>query len=365
MQRNKANPNLKWLYDQASARYSSLDPVRNVKFFGGYKPQIICTSDLTSLDLTDIYTDIELVGDTRPQAGYTWIYCSAATEGYIPHLSTARGVGVGAVTLSSAGQTITVTCATTNPDFSFIAAGDKLVTCDTSKAIAIYTVASITANVITLTETAPTLNSYGCSITLMPNRTISGSLSIANKDFRVSFKGFNFISNYTAQIGLYINGMCGFQNCMFKKDTSNDTVSCYYDADVLFQGYENTIFGNASALVSNGGKIVGAITLVGGASFGGLFMGGGIFNLDFSRAISSAGRNFQAEAGAIVNLQYSTSFKAPYGYYGNIGGAMYARGSYCAYCTTYGYQGSNSCAIQAYSRKVHNNTSNQNGTVLY
>lgn len=353
------------IFASSQPSYTSLDDVRNKIFFGAYTPQIYYTSDITSLDLTDIYTDIELIGDTRPQAGYTWVYCASGTEGFIPHLSTAAGVGVGAVTLASSGRDITVTCSTTNPDFSFLTAGDKIASCNTSKAIAIYTVASASANIITLTENAPTINAYGCSITLIPNKNITVDLALTNRDARVNFRGFNFNSNYTSQLGLYIDGKYGFQNCCFQTTTSNDTVSCYYNADIIFTGYENTIFGNASALVSNGGKLVGAITLVGGTSFGGLFLGGGIFNLDFSRAVSSAGRNFQAEAGAIVNLQYSASFKAPYGFYGNIGGAMYARGSYCAYCTTYGYQGSNSCAIQAYGRKVHNNTSNQNGTVLY
>lgn len=365
MQRFRTPPNFKWAYVQGDVAYTSLDQVKNIKVFGGYKPQIHYTSDITSLDLTDIYTDIELIGDTRPQAGYTWVYCASGTEGFIPHLSTAAGVGVGAVTLSSSGRDITVTCSITNPDFSFIVAGDKIATCNTSKAIAIYTVASATANVITLTENAPTVNAYGCSVTLIPNKNINVDLALINRDARVNFRGFNFNSNYTAQIGLYIDGKCGFQNTCFQTTTSRDTVSCYYNADVVFTGYENTILGVNAALVTNGGIVNGPVTSVGGTYFGCLFIGGGIFNLDFSRAVSSSGRNFQAEAGATVNLQYSASFRAPYGYYGNIGGAMYARGSYCAYCTTYGYQGSNSCAIQCYDRKVHNNSYNQNGTVVY
>lgn len=365
MQRFRIPPNFKWAYVQADAQYTSLDQVKNIKVFGGYKPQIFYTADITSLDLTDLYTDVDLIGDTRPQAGYTWVHCANATAGFIPHLSTAAGVGVGAVTLASSGRDITVTCSTTNPDFSFLVAGDKIATCNTSKAIAIYTVASASANVITLTENAPTINAYGCSVTLIPNKNITVDLALTNRDARINFRGFNFNSNYTAQIGLYIDGKCGFRNTCFQTATSSDTVSSYYNADIVFTGYENTILGVNAALVANGGIINGPITSVGGIYFGCLFMGNSKIDMDYSRAVSSGARNFHAEVGAAANLQFSASFKGTHGFSCDCGGVIYARGSYSAYNSTYGYQAANSSAIQCYGRKVHNNSSDQNGTISY
>lgn len=356
---------IKWAATQEEITYTDIADVKNKVIFGPYIPKVsFAAGTYTTLDLDNIFTDVELIGDERPHAGLTYMHCASATT-IVPHWSTILNAGVGVVTLSSTGDDITIACGTTNPDFSDWVAGDKLIICNTSKNVAVYEIKSVSTNTITLTTAAPTINGYGASVTFVPNRIIDIDLYLDPQYGRVKFAGFKFESNYAAQTGLIIDGKCGFKHCVITS-TSADTVGAFYNADVLFEGHENTIIGGAgAAYVANGGKHVGPMTLIYGGYFSGLFMGNGVFDIDYSRIISGNAIGLHAEIGAQINAQYSTATKCTKGFSADYGSTIYARSSYASYCSSYGYSATNSSAIQCFSRAVHNNTSNQNGTVVY
>ncbi len=173
---------------QAAATFNTISSARS-KLWLNYMPRIefpVGIYTAADLDLTNIYSPITIVGDQRPLAGLSWQHS-------IPVYSTATGAGTGNVTLSSDGYTITITCATTNPDLTGWVAGDKVIIINTSGTVAIYTIDSVAGNVITLTTAAPTVNALGASITLIPNRSISEQLIFAI-DNNVTLQGFYFDS---------------------------------------------------------------------------------------------------------------------------------------------------------------------------
>ncbi len=355
--------NLYVKYISRPAQYSSLDPVRNKVYFG-YKPIVTYTKGTyPALDLTNLYDEVTLQGDTRGCAGLTFMHCASATT-IVPHWSSNANVGVGKVTLSSVGNNITISCATTNPDFGAAGnvwgSGDKLWIVDSSKALAEYTIDSVSANTITLTGAAPTINAYGCSVTFVPNRIISANLTITNA-FRVKFRGFHLTGTMSIQ------GFCGFQGCSFKNNGTN-CVNVLNNGDVIFTGHENTIIGSTHGLYVASGNINGPITTVAqleAGSRGIYIVCGKNINIDYSRAISQTTNGLSVD-GCHVSAQYITVTKAgSRGIVSNNQGFVNSDFSYVSYCTTTGWYASNYAGGRAYDYVAHNNGTNFDSNLGY
>lgn len=346
--------------NQAAATFTNIADAEN-KIFFRYKPII---TSLTSIpDLSNIYDDITIQGDTRPLAGYTYVHCPLATT-TIPHWTTVAGAGTGYVTLSSSGNTVTITMSGTAVDLTGWGNGDKLYICNTSRSVSLYTIDSISGSTITLTSAAPTVNAYGASITFVPNQTITQDITFTHTASRVTFQGYLINSNATAQTGFITYGNLRCSNCVFVS-SRNDTFYGDRYSDTIWEGFENTIIGGAgAALVTDGGNQRGAITTVYGGYFGALFMGPGNITVDYSRYISSAGYNIHAESGAVVQARWGTALKGVRGFSCYCGAAIYARFSYCAYNTT-GYYSGLSGTILCYDKTVHNNSTNYSGSIAY
>lgn len=349
--------------NQSAITYTDIADAKNKVYFG-YKPIVTYTAGTYSaLDLTNLYDEITLQGDTRGCAGLTFMHCASATT-IVPHWSTATGAGVGKVTLSSSGNNITISCATTNPDFgaagNIWGRGDKLWIVNSSKALAEYTIDSVSANTITLTGAAPTINAYGCSVTFVPNRIISANLTIINA-FRAKFRGFHFLGN------MFLQGFCGFQGCSFKNSGTN-CVNIFNNANVLFSGHENTIIGSTHGLYATGGDINGPITTVAqleAGSRGLYFIGTKSANIDYSRAISQTTNGLSVD-GCHVSAQYITVTKTgSRGIVSNNQGFVNSDNSYVSYCTTTGWYASNYAGGRAYDYVAHNNGTNFDSNLGY
>lgn len=357
----KFYPQIIYATSQAEIDFTSLDSLRNKLFLGPYRPRVIYSAGtFTSLDLSNIISDFEIVGETRSHAGLCYPFYSLAST-VIPHWSTKSNVGVGRIALSNSGNYITVDCDVTDPDFTGWGAGDKLIICDTSKNLTVAEIVSVSGNAIELTTTAPTVNGYGAAIVFVPNRILDLDLAITNLDYKIKFTGFKFESDYSSQIGLYVNGKCKFENCLITS-TSSDTFSSYYNADIEFVGHENTIIGGTgAALVANGGNYSGAITGLKGAYFVGLFMGNGKRDIDYSRFIAGGGMGLHAEC-SYLNAQYACAIKnATRGFSADAVGGIYCRGSIGAY-NQYGWYTANGSGMQAYDYYASGNTTNFNGS---
>lgn len=111
---------------------------------------------------------LELEGDTRALVGLSYV------DGASMNQVGLANCGSGTCGLSNAGNNITVTGSSTNPNFASagIVNGDKVITLNNAGTIAIYTVSSVSSNTITLTGTAPALGNDGTAIGLMPNRAV-------------------------------------------------------------------------------------------------------------------------------------------------------------------------------------------------
>lgn len=161
----------------------------------------------------DRYFEIE--GDTRSLGGLGFVQGrSPATDNY-------ANSGAGAITLSNSGNDITVARATTNPAFGTAGYGngDKLLVCDNAGAITEQTISSVSGNVVTLSATAPTVGQTASAVCLVPNRIITGALTIIPGNARVRFKGFKF-SSAGHNIGSSTDpkpapGLCAFEQCVF------------------------------------------------------------------------------------------------------------------------------------------------------
>jgi hypothetical protein len=114
---------------------------------------------------------LEIEGDTRVLAGMTFM------DGGLLNPRGLSNGGSGAGTLANAGAVITVTGATTNPDFDADSwgNGDKLLVFDNASAVTEYTIDSVLNNTITLTVAAPAIGNDGTAIMLIPNTKIAPS----------------------------------------------------------------------------------------------------------------------------------------------------------------------------------------------
>ncbi len=111
------------------------------------------------------------------------------------------------VTLSNAGSVITVTCATTNPDFDADSwgNGDGLLVYDNTGTLTEYTISSTLNNAITLTVAAPNVGNDGTFIILLPDRRIepSSGVGITIKRTRgLTIDGF-YVAPPSGQRALY------------------------------------------------------------------------------------------------------------------------------------------------------------------
>ena len=112
-----------------------------------------------------------LWGDDRTLVGITYVDGTPGNRGGITN------GGSGIVALSNSGNDLLIGCGTSNPNLvtAGIVNGDKILVGDNSRAIAEFTVASVSGHTLTLTGTAPTVGNTGSWVCLLPNRRITNA----------------------------------------------------------------------------------------------------------------------------------------------------------------------------------------------
>lgn len=171
---------------------------------------------------------LTIVGDTRALAGVCYVHGAAPSSGYGTALA-----GSGAATLSNSGNDIVVACATTNPDFSTLAAGDLVSVVSDAGARTVETVYSVSSNTITLTGTAPTVGGSGSSVCILPNRKWSygGNLLTVGGGggLTLEAKGVRFVKTGTAaataiSVAYPLNVLL-LANCVVETESTAGTAS--------------------------------------------------------------------------------------------------------------------------------------------
>ena len=175
----------------------------------------------------DLYFEIE--GDIRSLSGLSFV------QGKDPNTADFANSGNGVITLSNSGNTLTVARSITNPNFATdYSSADTLVILDDSGAVTEAAISSIAANVFTLAATAPIVGGVASAVCLLPNRSISGAMTIVPGSARIRLKGFKFITpghivgSSTNQLK---DGLVKFENCVFKG--SSTLLSCQESHVVL------------------------------------------------------------------------------------------------------------------------------------
>lgn len=186
-----------------------------------------------SVSVVDLFIgatgSLEIRGDTRVLAGQSYV------DGAETNTSSKANGGTGVFTLANAGNDITVTGATTNPDFDADGwgSGDKILTYDNAGAVAEHTISSTLNNVITLTGAAPALGNDATAIMLQPDRKITGATSLTVD----VAKGIQATGLYFAGSGGGVSvengGYCIIRNCAARPTSGNGFVTSgfYSSAD--------------------------------------------------------------------------------------------------------------------------------------
>lgn len=300
---------------QAEATFTSIDDIKN-KLFLKYYPILELASGEHSISLANIYSPLTIKGDTRVLAGHTWEHSRSVQ-------SSKTGSGVGAVTLSSSGNDITIACATTNPDFTDWGNGDKVIIADTSGNVAEYTIDSIASNTITLTATAPTVNSLGASITLVPNRKITNALLITSGLF--NFVGVTF-SGITDDYVLNVqDGKITLENCLFY-DVKTALLS-NMRGNIECVGAENSIIDNDNGVEA---------------------FHGGVAHCQKMTVIKSSGKGFYADIGGCIDAQYAISMWCNKGICAWNNSSVDAQYAFAAKITTSGFDADGASSIRAW-----------------
>lgn len=197
--------------------------------------------------ITSNNTYLLFEGDTRTDVGFMFVH------GATPQLNSTN-VGVGQVTLNSSGNNITVTRSSSNPNFSSagIVNGDSVSVYTAGSGESIFTVDSVSGNIITLTSSAPSsMNSLGSSLTLLPNRILgngTGSFYFNGNNARLFFKGWRLDD----PIGMGFFGLDNQNNTIYLQNCT-----MYNNGGITTSG--TLYFGHPDSFTPSYSSIIGAI----------------------------------------------------------------------------------------------------------
>lgn len=221
-----------------------------------------------SVSVVDLFIgatgSLEIRGDTRVLAGQSYV------DGAETNTSSKANGGTGVFTLANAGNDITVTGATTNPDFDADGwgSGDKILTYDNAGAVAEHTISSTLNNVITLTGAAPALGNDATAIMLQPDRKITGATSLTVD----VAKGIQATGLYFAGSGGGVSvengGYCIIRNCAARPASGNGFVASgfYSSADCsggavsAWDSGQGFRANNSSSVIATNSVCVGSTT---------------------------------------------------------------------------------------------------------
>lgn len=222
-----------------------------------------------SVSVVDLFIgatgSLKIQGDTRVLAGQSYV------DGAETNTSGLANGGTGVFTLTNAGNDITITGATTNPDFDADGwgNGDKILTYDNAGAVAEHTISSTLNNVITLTGAAPALGNDATAIMLQPDRNITGGgFTSLTVDL---VKGVQVTGFYlTGQVGVtIINGaFCTIRNCATRPVGNGFVVQSLYSVLDCGQGSVSSWDANQAFRSTGGANLLALASVAVGSTVG-------------------------------------------------------------------------------------------------
>ena len=288
---------------QIPTEYQYLDEFSNILILNGdtYKGitmNLTTTDDVFTLGVSPIIWDIlglpsttpsflEIFGDERDASGLSFVNGLNAPINNNPVGMTfdtgfiGMGIGEGIISLSSNGNDITISASTTNPNFIDMGfeAGDNIYVYDNNFEYTREVIAAVSAQTITLENTAPTVGNDYSAISLIPNKQMSIETLNSKMNSQVDkyFKGFeiilndaedpNNIQNITSayvrirhcvfanqSIGILSIGPISISKCTLYNNSTTDNLACISCNSFTFTRIEESyLFGSKStnaALIS-------------------------------------------------------------------------------------------------------------------
>jgi hypothetical protein len=279
-------------------------------------------------------TTLELVGDTRSIVGSSYV------DGYSIQTSADSGGGEGTCAIGLAGDTITVTGATTNPNFETagLVAGDKVQTLNNDDSISTYEIESISSNALTMTTTPSAIGNDGTTLTILPDRVITNASEIIKLQYidytvnplqTIKLKGFTFKGD-TVMISI-TQGISTLllENCAFDGQNKNISSIILYNTNVYAKSYSvSCLNANNYSMVCTGGdaRIVG-MNLIGSSGFH--CQGSTDAHLNYARIVGGSINIYQTP---YVSASYSVVLAG--GIQSHNGSHVYARYATIKNCTT-------------------------------
>jgi hypothetical protein len=221
-----------------------------------------------SVNVVDLFIgaagSLEIQGDTRVLAGQSYV------DGAETNTQSKANGGTGVFTLANAGNDITVTGATTNPDFDADGwgNGDKILAYDNVGATAEHTIDSVLNNVITLTAAAPALGNDGTAIVLQPDRKISAATALTVDGPRgLQISGFYLVGTAGDGLSATNGAVCIARNCLanpsrygFVATESYSAIDCSGGAISAWDGSQGYRANVAASIVADASVSVAPVT---------------------------------------------------------------------------------------------------------
>lgn len=233
---------------------------------------------LTSINTANV-RGLVVVGDTRTWAGMSYLHNQKGNPLGIVN----AGAQGGNCTLSSSGNTISVSVVGANPNFANMGmvVGDTVIVRTTGGSYTTTTVSSISGNVLTLASPPGTVAGNGGSITLCPNRHLY----------------YGAGENVTCYIQA---GVVGFR---MTATAGQGSIGCYSGGMLLL--YNCTMYGGSHGVICNDfGTVVNESqysSCIANASVGWLSQYSSNLHVPYCYAIGAASQGFLAQLGSRIN----------------------------------------------------------------
>lgn len=331
-------------------------------------------------------------GDTNVTSGYSCVIGSAARAVPGNRLNLANlGAGNVTATVGGGGTTLTIAMSTTNPAFDTAKVNASVRYYDAATGNnGTFTLTNVVGNVLTVGggSTWPAgMANLGSAICFMPNRTISGYVSLIDGSWML--QGFTVYSASSTLISAVRDGNLELCSCFIYGTTSNGVLisrgarieRSYYNSvwectggAVLCGSAIGDRFGggcnlNYMAFVDNGSPVVraeGAVTVLarycivsGGTHCFYVFYSAAMF-CQYAIAINASTIGFSLGQSSAMDASYAKALACAHGYYVERSSSMVASNATAQGCTTVGYYARTNGYLLANSTSANNNGNTAN-----
>lgn len=259
------------------------------------------------------------IGNTVVDGTVTWI-----CMGVLMNQAGLANGGSGSCQITGAGNTITVTGSTTNPDFDADGwhSGDKILVYDNTGTTTEYTIDSVLNNAITLTVAAPAIGNDGTAICLLPNRRIdrtsAGPCVLVNQVRGVALDGWYLETSTGSEcygVDVQAGGHVELENVAISAEDRGIILSD--GSAVVTSSGAVSIWGGQIGIYAINASIVEGQYVIAVAQTATGFVGGSfsILNLANAIAVNCTTRGYSSQNFSFIGTANATARQCGTGYY--------------------------------------------------